>query len=118
MSNMQLYRSMEGFIFSFGFNMQTRRPDPRYIGWCDPTTKQWDATAANQAGYIVMPFFISPQKIEQRCGGQIIVHQSDYIIVLADHGPPLMWGFTPYTPEHAVRLGIIFAAPIEAETVA
>ena len=106
---MQLFESREGFIFSFGFNMQTRKPDSYYIGWCDPMTKEWGPGGDNGAGWIQTPFMIFPSKIEQPKDGHIVVHQSNYIVLLHNLGSPLYWNMTPYQPERALREGIIKA---------
>lgn len=104
---MKLFRSIQGFIFSFGFDMLARRPHPYYIGWCDPISFEWEANITNEAGWIRTPFIISPSKIEEPKSGLIIVYQSDYIIALHYCASPLVWGYTPYRPEQALREGII-----------
>lgn len=43
-------------MFSFGFNMETRKPQPRHIAWCDPQTKEWAVGPTNQAGTIETSF--------------------------------------------------------------
>lgn len=95
---MRLFKHSDGFIFSFGFNMQERKPDLYYIGWCDPQTLSWDSTKDNQAGWIRTPFIVAPQFIHE-LHDQIIAYQTDVMLVLTRCGPPYIWDYTRYTPE-------------------
>ena len=99
---MRLFTHSDGFIFSFGFNMQERKPDLYYIGWCDPQTLDWDctndSTYHHQAGWIRTPFIVAPQFIHE-LRGSIVAYQTDMMIVLTQASHPFVWQYTRYIPE-------------------
>lgn len=95
---MRLFRTTDDFVFSFGFNMQERKPDLHYIGWWDPTTQEWDANLNNLAGWIRPPFIVAPQFIKE-VDGTVVAFQSGLMVVLTKTGPPFAWTYAVYTPD-------------------
>ena len=49
---MKLFRTSQGFIFSFGFDVVSRKPDAHIICWDDPQTGEWETKANNLAGFM------------------------------------------------------------------
>ena len=95
---MRLFTHSDGFIFSFGFNMQERRPDAHRICWCDPSSLSWNVSLNSLAGGIEVPFIVAPQFIHE-LHDQIIAYQTDGMLVLTRREPPYIWDYARYTPE-------------------
>jgi hypothetical protein len=87
---MKLFETSQGFVFSFGFNMETRKPDRRHIAWCDPTTKNWEIGPTNQAGTIELQFEIDPEFVKE-INGDVIVYQPGVCIEFYYVGSPVIW---------------------------
>lgn len=74
---MKLFETSQGFIFSFGFDMITRKRDSHIIAWCDPRTKEWEPTPDNKAGYYRVCFFVGEMDFIKEIDGKVIAYRSD-----------------------------------------
>lgn len=90
---MKLFETSQGFIFSFGFDMQTRKPRHGHVCWCDPITKSWEISQGNQAGWIVPPYGVAPEFIKE-IGGTVFCYQSGMCVEFRYIGPPLVWSYS------------------------
>jgi hypothetical protein len=96
---MKLFRQSEGFIFSFGFDMQKRVPDSLHLGWCDPQSGEWDPDTNNLAGNIILPYSVPYDFIREISPTKIIAHGCGIMIEIAMVGAPFMWSVIRYRPD-------------------
>jgi hypothetical protein len=91
---MKLFQHSNGALFAFGFDMDTRSPDPRIICWSDQDGKTWEATAGNSAGFWRAPkgIVIAPEFVYE-ANGRIVVYQPGLCIEMDYVGPPFIWAF-------------------------
>jgi hypothetical protein len=93
---MKLFEDSQGFIFAFGFDMNARKPHHSMICWCDPETKEWEATSANQAGWLTVPTTIlAPEFVFESRDRAIVAYQPGLCIELRRQGKPFV--FTLFT---------------------
>lgn len=97
---MRLFKHSEGFIFSFGFNMQTRVEDANYIGWCDPQSFEWDVSIGNLAGYLIMPYVVVPDFVREISSTKILAYRPYQLLELNLVKPsPYIWEVIRYQPD-------------------
>lgn len=95
---MKLFKSTNGFVFSFGFDMINRRPDPNIICWDDGTsTGRWGYSASSQAGYHRTDYMVNPEFVMES-NGVIVAYQPGMMIEMIYIGTPLVWSFRISTP--------------------
>lgn len=87
---MILFKTAQGFIFAFGFDMVERRPAPHLISWCDPVSWVWGPTEINLAGTMQMSFDVEPEFVRE-CSGTIVAYQPGKCIELQYVGTPFVW---------------------------
>jgi hypothetical protein len=93
-----LFEDAHGFVFSFGFDMIERKPDPDLICWCDPVTKEWESSATNQAGWIYSPGAGETQFVRQ-CGDVIVAYRPGACIELQYVGAPCVFSVRTLMPQ-------------------
>ena len=95
---MKLFQDSRGFVFSFGFDMVSRKPNSGIICWCDPATQEWDINSNNLAGSLHLPFLVAPEFIRQ-ISDLIIAYQSGRCIELRYIGAPLVFSMNILTSD-------------------
>jgi len=87
---MKLFRTSQGFIIAFGFDMLKRLEKPRMISWCDPQTNDWEPKSSNMAGYLAMGFTVNPEFVRE-CDGRVIAYQPGKCIEMTFIGGLHVW---------------------------
>lgn len=87
---MKLFKDSKGFIFSFGFDVRTGKQNENIVQWCDPVTKDWNLSPANQAGWINLDFTVDPEFIFETING-IVAYQPGKCVVLNYVGGNMVW---------------------------
>lgn len=87
---MRLFKTSQGFIISFGFNMIGRTPDLRMICWCDPETGDWETKLSNMAGNIILQTDIYPEFVRE-CAETVIAYQPGRCFEMQFLGQPIIW---------------------------
>jgi hypothetical protein len=88
---MKLFEDSQGFIISFGFDMREHKPNDRMICWCDPVMKVWEATAANLAGWLVVPVSLATEFVFENREGSVVAYQPGLCVELRRQGRPLVF---------------------------
>lgn len=101
---MKLFKTSQGFVISFGFDMTERKPSPHVIAWCDPQTSEWETKATNTAGYNVMPFDVEPEFVHEIGRGKVVAYQPGKLIEMTFVGGPFIWTFNVLQPEQSGRI--------------
>src|SRR6266576_3733646 len=90
---MRIFQHSQGFLVAFGFDMVKRRPAPRRISWCDPSTQEWEMETDNCAGWNDLSFTLNPEFIREQ-DGRIIAYQPGKCIEMTLIGGPMIWSFS------------------------
>jgi hypothetical protein len=90
---MKLFEDSQGFIIAFGFDMREQKPHSRMICWCDPETKVWETTAANQAGWLTVPttMIVAPEFVFENLDRAVVAYQPGLCIELRRLGRPYVF---------------------------
>ena len=88
---MKLFETSSGFIFSFGWDMVTKKRDTSIICWCDPKTKEWEPSPDNKAGnYKLYGTIVCPNVVLEQ-NGCVIAWQQGRCFELIHFGHRIVW---------------------------
>lgn len=90
---MDLIKSSNGIIFSFGFDMNTREPSPDMICWSDFDGKTWDARGDNVAGFMTMDERADDFQFIREFGNRILAYKPGLMLEIVFVGQPLVYEF-------------------------
>ena len=91
---MKLFQHSSGTIFSFGFDVVSGKPSPLRVCWCDPISKEWNASPTNQAGSNDMTLTVDPEFIFQVNSRSVVAYQPGICIEITYVGFPTVWSFS------------------------
>jgi hypothetical protein len=94
----KLFEDSRGFVWAFGFDMIARRPEPSFVCWCDPETKEWDLDKSNQAGLFRIAKDVAPEFVIE-ADGKVIAYQPGLCLEFNYVGMPLIWSCRVLTAE-------------------
>ena len=97
---MKLFKTSQGFVIAFGFDMIARKPDPHRISWCDPTNGEWECNSTNLAGWHATIFEVAPEFVRE-CRHHVIAYQPGLCIEMQQIGAPLVWSVRPLLADQA-----------------
>lgn len=95
---MKLFKHSQGFILSFGFSMENRKPHDRLIAWSDPSTGEWECRNDNQAGWTCFGFVVDPEFVHES-DGKVIAYQPGLCIEMIYVGGPTVWNIRTLTSD-------------------
>jgi hypothetical protein len=96
---MKLFEAFDGYIFSFGFDMVQRKPDPHRICWCDPNDRSWSPRPTNLAGSIFCELLTFQPEFVRQVSGCVVAYQPGLCFELYNVGPPDVWRLHPLRAE-------------------